>query len=228
MRPFLYILLFLFGAVVYGQSEQLAKNYFDQGEYAKALRHFEKLVQEEPGNTDYFFGLIATLQQLEEFEKAEKLLLEKLNNSSNLPTLLVELGHNYELQNNNSKSELYYSEALSAIESRPNFAFSIARAFEKYSLLDQAVLAYESGMRMNPDANFNVHLARLYGEQGKIEQMFINYLALIEKIRSSFPRCTVTSAFISLRIPLMKPTFYSEGFCSKSRRRTRISFSTRS
>src|SRR5690606_25024255 len=34
---------------------------------------------------------------------------------------------------------------------------------------------------MNPDANFNVHLARLYGEQGKIEQMFENYLALIEK-----------------------------------------------
>jgi len=181
MRPLFFILIFLFSVLSYGQSEQLAKNYFDQGEYAKALRHFEKLVQEEPGNTDYFFGLIATLQQLEEFEKAEKLLLEKLNNSSNLPTLLVELGHNYELQNNNSKSELYYSEALSAIESRPNFAFSIARAFEKYSLLDQAVLAYESGMRMNPDANFNVHLARLYGEQGKIEQMFINYLVLIEK-----------------------------------------------
>ena len=168
MRPFLFILLFLFGAVVYGQSEQLAKNYFDQGEYAKALRHYEKLVEDNPGNSDYFFGLIATHQQLEEFEKAEKLLLEKLNNSANLPTLLVELGHNYALHKNTEKSELYYSEALSAIESRPNYAFSIARAFEKYSLLDQAVKAYESGMRLNPDANFNVHLARIYGEQGEI------------------------------------------------------------
>ena len=181
MRPFLYILLFLFGAVVYGQSEQLAKNYFDQGEYAKALRHYEKLVEDNPGNSDYFFGLIATHQQLEEFEKAEKLLLEKLNNSANLPTLLVELGHNYALQKNTEKSELYYSEALSAIESRPNYAFSIARAFEKYSLLDRAVLAYEAGMRMNPNANYNVQLARLYGEQGKVELMFENYLALVEK-----------------------------------------------
>ena len=181
MRPFLSILLFLFGAVVYGQSEQLAKNYFDQGEYAKALRHYEKLVEDNPGNSDYFFGLIATHQQLEEFEKAEKLLLEKLNNSANLPTLLVELGHNYALQKNTEKSELYYSEALSAIESRPNYAFSIARAFEKYSLLDRAVLAYEAGMRMNPNANYNVQLARLYGEQGKVELMFENYLALVEK-----------------------------------------------
>ncbi len=181
MRPYLSILLFLFGSLVFGQSEQLAKNYFDQGEYAKALRHYEKLVEDNPGNSDYFFGLIATHQQLENFGQAEKLLLEKLNNSANLPTLLVELGHNYALQKNSEKSDRYYSEALSAIESRPNYAFSIARAFEKYSLLDQAVKAYEAGMKMNPDANFNVHLARLYGEQGKIEQMFDNYLALIEK-----------------------------------------------
>ena len=181
MRPYLSILLFLFGSLVFWQSEQLAKNYFDQGEYAKALRHYEKLVEDNPGNSDYFFGLIATHQQLENFGQAEKLLLEKLNNSANLPTLLVELGHNYALQKNSEKSDRYYSEALSAIESRPNYAFSIARAFEKYSLLDQAVKAYEAGMKMNPDANFNVHLARLYGEQGKIEQMFDNYLALIEK-----------------------------------------------
>lgn len=181
MRPLIFILLILCTTVTFGQSEQLAKNYFDQGEYAKALRHYEKLVQDNPGNSDYFFGLIATHQQLEEFDKAEKLLLEKLNNSANLPTLLVELGHNYTLQKNTEKADLYYSEALNAIEARPNYAFSIGRAFEKYSLLDKAVLAYESGMTMNPDANFNVHLARLYGEQGKIEQMFENYLALIEK-----------------------------------------------
>src|SRR5690606_19607076 len=171
MRPLIFILLLLCSTVVFGQSEQLAKNYFDQGEHAKALRHYEKLVQDNPGNSDYFFGLIATHQQLEEFDKAEKLLLEKLNNSANLPTLLVELGHHYTLQKNAENADLYYTEDLSAVEWGPNYAFSTARAFEKYSLLDKAVLAYEAGMTMNPDANFNVHLARLYGEQGKIEQM---------------------------------------------------------
>lgn len=180
MRPFLFILFFLFGALIYGQSEQLAKNYFEQGEYEKALRHYEKLVEESPNNTELFFGLIATQQQLKQFDLAEKLLLEKLNSSANMPTLLVELGQNYELQNNDAKAELYYTEALNAIESRPNYAFSIARTFEKYSLLDQAVQAYEAGIRLNPNANFNVHLARIYGEQGEIEKMFNNYLDLLE------------------------------------------------
>lgn len=181
MHPFLFIFLFLCGPLVFGQSEQLARNYFEQGEYEKALRHYEKLVEGNPGNTDLFFGLIATHQQLKQFAEAEKLLLEKLNSSANMPTLLVELGQNYELQNNDAKAQRYYSEALSAIDSRPNFAFTIARSFEKYSLLDQAVLAYEAGMRLNPGANFSVHLARIYGEQGEIEKMFANYLDLLEK-----------------------------------------------
>lgn len=173
------LLIFFFVASGFSQTEQVAKNYFDQGQFEKALKIYEKLVEEDPGNTNHFFGLVATYQQLERFTEAEKLLQYKINNTANAPHYLVELGHNYELQKKREQAEQFYREALRAIESRPNFAFSIARTFEKYSLLDNAVAAYELGMKMNPDAEYSIQLARLYGEQGEIEKMFSNYIDVL-------------------------------------------------
>ncbi len=181
MRIFTTILVLLLCTFSgFSQSEQLARNYYEQGEFEKALNVYQKLVNEEPQNPNFFFGLVATHQQLENFSEAEKILLEKVNTSSNMPHFLVELGHNYELQRNSEKADYYYNEALHAIEARPNFAYMIARTFEKYSLLDRAVAAYEKGMNMNPDARYHIQLARLYGEQGEIEKMFRNYIDLLD------------------------------------------------
>ena len=177
----LYFFLILLCAHVSGfaQSEQLARNYFDRGEFEKAENIYEKLLDQEPDNSSFFYGLIATYQQLEKYSEAERLLKERVNNTANAPHYLVELGHNFELQGKSEQALKFYDEALKAIESRPNYAFPIARAFEKYSKLDKAVTAYELGMKMNPDAEYNIQLARLYGEQGEIEKMFSNYIDVL-------------------------------------------------
>ncbi|WP_037317798.1 tetratricopeptide repeat protein [Salegentibacter sp. Hel_I_6] len=181
MRIALFFLVFIFSiSGAQAQSEVLARNFFDQGEFEKALKTYEKLVAENPQNTSYFFGLVESHQQLENFEKAEELLRQKLNNSANNPTLLIELGHNYELQGNDERAQKFYAEALSAVDSRPNYAYSIARTFQKYSLLKNAAETYEKAMELNNELNYNLQLARIYGEQGKIEAMFKNYLELVE------------------------------------------------
>ncbi|GHA23090.1 hypothetical protein GCM10007103_00190 [Salinimicrobium marinum] len=188
MRYFhLTVLIFLLNFSGYSQTGELAKNYYDQGEYEKALRTYKKLIDQNPSNVTYFIGMISSYQQLENFSAAEKLLLERLNTTANAPNLLVELGHNYELQEKEEKAEQYYREALKSIEARPNYAYSIAQSFERYSLLDKAIEAYETGMRLNPDTNYNIQLARLYGEQGKIEAMFSNYIDLVGQNASFLP-----------------------------------------
>ena len=181
MRCFLFIALwFIAGCGVFAQSEQLARNFFDQGEYEKALKVYERLYQQNPANPVFFNGLISSHQQLENFEVAESLLMERLNRSANNPSILIELGHNFELQEQSERAKQFYEEALQSIEGRPNYAYAIARGFEQYNLLDYAASAYERAMEMNGDRNFNLQLARIYGEQGKIEEMFSNYLDLIE------------------------------------------------
>ncbi|MGY5849167.1 tetratricopeptide repeat protein [Salegentibacter sp. F14] len=182
MQNLLLIFVFFLGVFqLNGQSDDLARNFFDQGEYEKAMKIYQQLIKENPGNPVFFYGLISSYQQLEKFDDAEELLREKLENTANNPNLLIELGHNFELRENATKAEEFYREALDAIDARPNYAYGIARAFEKYNLLDEAATAYEKGMALHSDHNFNLQLARIYGEQGKIEEMFVNYLELIEE-----------------------------------------------
>ena len=182
MRCFLYIALFFIGIPsVFCQSDQLAQKYLDQGEYAKALSLYQNLVKETPGNSNYIMGLVTSYQQLEDFTKADSLLQERLKNTNNNPSVLIELGHNYELQNKQELAQKRYSEALGAINENANYAYSIARNFEKYSLLDYAEKAYVLGMQLKPEMNFDLPLARIYGEQGKLDEMFAAYLELITK-----------------------------------------------
>ncbi len=182
MRCFsLIIACFFTGISLFAQDDQLARNYLDQGEYEKALKTYQQLFKQSPGNSTFFYGLVTAYQQLEDFTSAEALLQERLQRTPNNPTLFIELGYNSSLQQQNEKAREYNRRALDVLEEQPNYTYSVARTFEKYSLLDEAAEAYHIGKRLSPDVKFDLPLARIYGEQGKLEQMFTAYLDLIDK-----------------------------------------------
>ncbi|MFD2563747.1 tetratricopeptide repeat protein [Aquimarina rubra] len=177
---FLYI-AFLFAIPMFGQSEQLAKNYMQQGQYEKALSVYQKLYTKNSNRINYLLGLVESYQQLEQFDKAEEILQKRIEKSPNNSQLLVELGHHFEVQGDATKAKTYYDKAVRNFNhNNVNAAYTLAQTFEKYNLLDQAAIIYEKGMASNPGANFNVQLAKIYGEQGKLEKMFDSYLSLLQ------------------------------------------------
>lgn len=181
MRIPIFLILFVMTSSLFGQSIQLARNYLQQGEYEKAKSVYDKLYKKNPKRTTYLLGLVECLQQLEEFESGEALLKENIQRSPNNSQLLVELGHHYELQGRAEEAKQYYNQALDSYsKNNLNRAYTLAQTFEKYNLLDEAAAIYEKGMVDNPGSNFNVQLAKIYGEQGKLEKMFNSYLALIQ------------------------------------------------
>ncbi len=180
MRKLLFFLFLLSITMVSAQKDLIAKNYFDQGEYEKALALYEKLY-EKINRIDYFMALVATHQQLENYKQAELLLIEKQNSQRINPLLFIELGYNYSLQEKDSLANVNYNKAIEFLETNVVYAYSVGDTFEKYSLLDQAVTTYELSMEINPEKDFSYQLARLYGEQGNLEKMFSSYLELIKK-----------------------------------------------
>ncbi|MEM0517691.1 tetratricopeptide repeat protein [Aequorivita flava] len=184
MRRILCIVLIFTATASFSQSDALAKNYFEQGEFEKSLRIYEKLNKENPYRLDYFMGVVQSNQQLENFTEAEQLIKEKLGSGRNFPQLFVELGHNYTLQNKTELATLSYNKAIEIIDENPNFSYIIGNTFQKYSLLDEAVTAYEKAMALSDKLDFNMQLAQIYGEQGKLEKMFDSYLGLVEKNNS--------------------------------------------
>lgn len=164
---------------MFSQEDIVAAEYYKNGDFEKALLSYKKLYNKSPNNNTYLLQLVKSLQQLEKYQEAETLLLEQISRV-NYPPLLIELGYNYQLQNNIINAETYYESALKTIDQNPNFVFVVGKAFEDRSLLDQAITAYEKAMVLKPDLNFNVQLARIYGDQGNVEKMFESYLNFVE------------------------------------------------
>ena len=180
MRNIVFIFFLCIGSIVVAQSELLGKNYFEQGEYEKARATYDRLLQLNPNRLDYFLMLVKSNQQLEQFSEAEKLLLKKVDDRRINPLFYVELGYNYSLQQNETQALFYYNKAIDYTLENPNYAYSVGDSFSRYSLLDQAITVYEKAMESDPEKDFNLYLARIYGEQGKIEQMFSKYINLIK------------------------------------------------
>ncbi|MDN3596161.1 tetratricopeptide repeat protein [Zunongwangia endophytica] len=188
MRFFILIIsVILFSAEVNGQSLQLAQNFFDKGEYEKALSYYKKTLELANNNPQAYFGVVSSLQQLERFGEAETMLRDRLEASPQNSGTLIDIGHNFALQRDESKAEEYYQKALEALSENPRQAFGIGMSFEKYNLLDFAARAYQKANELMPNAGLELKLARIYGEQGELQKMFENYLDLVIKDEKYFP-----------------------------------------
>ena len=71
LRRLLFLILLLSSFIGAAQEDFLAKQYFQDGDYEKAVVFYEKLVETNPRRTDYAEGLVACYQQLERYDEAE-------------------------------------------------------------------------------------------------------------------------------------------------------------
>ena len=175
MKKLITITFLFVSLLTQAQNEQLANNYFDRGEFEKALVTYEALLKAQSGNINYFQKVIACYQQLQQFEKAHKAIEDRLDKYKQ-SSLLIELGFNYQLQKNQEKAAKYYNQAISAISNNASEVYSSAYVFERKSLFDYALLAYKTAIAKDPNLNFNFQMATLYGQLGSIDLMIETYL----------------------------------------------------
>ncbi|MFY7730391.1 MAG: tetratricopeptide repeat protein [Flavobacterium sp.] len=174
-KIFLYI-TFIFSIVAFAQNEQLAQNYFEKGEFEKAVIIYQDLDKAQPRNPFFAQKLAECYQQLKQYDKAEKLLKDKLE-LVKMPLLLVDLGYNYQLQKNQPKADSYYKEAVDAVTKNPGNVYMIANAFEKKVLIKEALATYQTANAANPNMNFDYQMALLQGQLGNIEPMIEKLLS---------------------------------------------------
>ena len=172
----IFFLTFLFCSLIaFSQNEQLAQNYFDRGEFEKALISYEDLLKSQIGNSNYFQKVIECYQQLQQFDNANKALIDRIDKFKQ-NSLLVELGYNYQLQKNEVKAKKYYEQALDKIRKNANEVYQIAYVFERKTLVDYALQSYQIALDLEPKFNFNFQMALLYGQQGNTDMMIEKFL----------------------------------------------------
>lgn len=177
------ILFFIFiSSLSYGQNDyMLAERYYRDGAYEKAIQIFKVLYAKNPYNTTYLKRLVSSYQETSQFETVEKLLKQRLITNPKHSYLNVELGYNYEKQQQKETAKIYYDKAINSIKTNNGMGGFIGRLFNDNALLDYAILAYQETMRYNPNANYQFQIAQIYGEKGAFEKMFTSYIDLIDK-----------------------------------------------
>lgn len=176
MKKIVAIIALFCSVAVFAQNEQLAFNYFEKGEFEKALATYQDLEKKQPGNTFFIQKIVACQQQLQKYQEAEKYLKEKIERT-NQPLLCVELGYNYQLQKDMGKAEKNYNLAIKAVSDNPSYAYSVANAFEQKVLLEYAIKAYDTATSINKSMNFDYQLALIQGQLGNTEQMIDKLLS---------------------------------------------------
>jgi len=170
MKNFFSYIALLCSVFVFAQNEQLAQNYFDRGEFEKAMVIYEELLKTQSNNYQYFQKQIACYQQLKQYGKAEEMIRTRIDRFKQ-NNLYVELGYNYQLQKEMDKANKAYQKALDVIKENPNNVYGVASLFEQKVLLEQALKAYDLGIAGNPNLNFDYQIALLQGQLGNLELM---------------------------------------------------------
>ncbi len=192
MKFILTFISVLFSVGLFAQNDALAKDFFDKGQFEKAVVAYEDLYKQNPNNSNFFNNLLISYQELKQFDKAEKLILER-QKKTRLVNMLVELGYNHQLQGNKQKAEEYYKKAFEAVEENVNQASGVAYSFEQKSLLEKALEIYNYATSQNDKLNFEYQKARIYGQLGNLEMMIESYLEYAYKNQNFTP--TIQSQF---------------------------------
>ena len=181
MQQRFFVILLIFASYLgFSQnSEDQAESYYKKGEFKKALIIYQNLQKEKPTSNNYIYKLVDIHQQLEQYDAAEKILVERLEKRQN-PAMVIALGYNFQLKDSINRANTLYEAAITYADEKPIYIYTIARKFEDYSLLDQAIRIYEKGKVLTPDKNYNIQLARIYGDQGNVEKMFVNYIEYVD------------------------------------------------
>lgn len=153
----------------------LARQFLQNGEFAKAAQYYEELYNQQPN--EYYEVFLSVLIQMNDFEKAEKIIKSRYKQSGNNPLYLLDLGDLYLKQNKPSEAEKQFSKTIKELKAD---RYSIAQIAQKFILLKQTDYAEKTYIKakevLKDKAAFNLDLAHLLYLKNDITGMINAYL----------------------------------------------------
>ncbi len=184
MRYFPLLLFVCLSSVLAAQSNQLAQQYFMDGEYEKSAELYLALA-EESYNPFYFDRYVTSLMNLSRYDEAEQVIKRQLKRTPDDLALYVKYGQLLEQQFDDNGAEKQYREAIKKLQGDKFQITQLANAFLNLTKYDYAIETYERGGKLiKDDVSFAFNLGDLYRRKGDTGPMITSYLdALVEDPR---------------------------------------------
>lgn len=179
MKKFLFILSLLISIFAQAQDGDydafLARQFLQNGEFAKAAEYYEGLFKQNP--TEYYDDYLDILVQIKDFEKAEKVIKTQYKQSENNPIYLLDLADLYLKQNKEAEAEKQFNKTIKELKPDRYNINQIAQKFIKLKQLDFAQKTYLKGKDVLKDKNaFNLEIANLFLLKNDYTSMLNAYL----------------------------------------------------
>ena len=177
MRWLLLSVCFAFTLALSAQTNQLAQQYFRDGEYEKAAELYLELSIKKPGNSFYFDRYVSSLLQLQRYDDAESALKKKLRKSPQEVALYVKYGQLLEEQYDEEGAKKQYQKAVDQLPADQYRITQLANAFIGMTKYEYAIRVYEKGDQLlKKKGVFSYNLGDLYRRKGEQGPMISNYL----------------------------------------------------
>ncbi|PPK87482.1 tetratricopeptide repeat protein [Neolewinella xylanilytica] len=176
LHRLLFLLILGFSLPALAQNNQLAQQYFMDGEYEKAAVLYQSMA-EESYNPFYFDRYVSSLMSLRRYDDAEQALKKQLKRTPEDLTLHVKYGQLLEQQVEDNEAKKQFEEAISNLRADKYQITQLANAFLVLTKYDFAIRTYERGTKLlKEDGVFSFNLGDLYRRKGDIEPMIASYL----------------------------------------------------
>lgn len=193
----LFLLLLPVAVLAQSSEEELAAQYFSDGEYDKAVVLYKKLHRKDPSSIYIYQYYLTSLIHLEDYKEAENMLEKQVKRFPGNYTYSVDLGHLYGLQGNQKKAAEIYDNNIKKLEANAMKVESLAAAFLKHNLTDYAIKTYMQGRKiMHSDAWFAEELIALYYQRNEEQRVVDECLELLKLNAMNLP--LVKSSLIRL------------------------------
>lgn len=182
----LYVVWLLSAAAFFAYAQDnteqnLAFEYFRNGEYEKAAGLFLKLYGKNPTPVNYRY-LYNSLLYIRQYEELEKIVRKNIRKNPDNPTCLVDLGYFYIQQGNISKGKEEYGNALKMLKPNDGQIVQLASAFMNFNELELAAKTYERGRELTGIPGlFALELAGIYEKLNNPQKTVENYLYYLDQ-----------------------------------------------
>ncbi len=187
----IFLALFLIFAASFGLSaqmrqvdEQLAAQYFMQGEYEKSAEIYERLFAQS-NSVLYYDYLLRCYENLNDRKSAEKLIQKQQKANPDVLTYYVDLGLLYSRVGEDSKARKQYEKAQDKLVPSHAQVLALGQYFSEKGLPDQAITTFQKGRELmkNP-LLFLTELTPLYAKKNLYDVLaneWMDYLLVAPK-----------------------------------------------
>ena len=175
MRLLFVCMLISFFAIAQKDEQNLAFQYYVNGEYNKAISIYQEL-NKERFSVAHYNPYFSSLLKTEQYKKAEKLAKKVAKIYPNSLSYQLEVGIAQQKGGNTKKADRTLKKIFENLTGQKSQAINLANTFRRYEMYGDALRVYFLSQKLNDKSNFGTQKAQLYADLDNMDLMIVEYL----------------------------------------------------